>query len=327
MKRNVLLFSFVLLVVIPNLIVRFFVYHDDKIAQKPEPTRSLTENTAEIRVLNGDETLQMELDEYVVCALLGEMPADFHLEALKAQAVAIRTYTLRHLQTSKHENAHICTDSSCCQAYTSVEAFTKDTQNAVALSKIQTAVADTSGQVMIYDDTIIDATYFSCSGGRTEAAEAVWGTKVAYLVSVESPGEENARNFSKTVQMHKEEFLAKLGLPKDSVFSEADLSIAYTEGDGIAWMQLLGHSYSGVELRNLLELSSTMISFSFSGQTVSVTTKGNGHRVGMSQYGANVMAEAGSSYEEILLHYYPGTALVSLTQAEINTVFDKADIL
>ena len=327
MKRSILLFSFVLLVVLPNLIVHFFVHRDNETPKRSDPTISLAESTAQIRVLHNDEILEMKLDEYVVCALLGEMPAEFHPEALKAQAVAIRTYTLRHLQTSKHDNAHICTDSSCCQAYVSADAYIQNTQNSDGLQKIQTAVADTSGRVMMYGDTIIDATYFSCSGGRTEAAEAVWGKKVAYLVSVESPGEENARNFTKTVSMPRDDFLAKLGLPVDTVFSETDISITYTEGHGIEQMEILGHKYSGVELRSLLALSSTMISFRFSDETVSVTTKGNGHRVGMSQYGANVMAEAGSGYEEILLHYYPGTRLVCLTQEEMNTVFDKADIL
>ena len=327
MKRYIFLTSFVLLVLIPNLLTSFCVRRNHALTENTDSAREYFEKTDEIRIMHCGEILPMKLDDYVVCVLLGEMPAEFHLEALKAQAVAIRTYTIRHILSSKHENANICTDSSCCQAYISASEYIKNTDNENSLKKIRTAVENTSGQIVMYGDTIIDATYFSCSGGRTEDAEAVWGRKVPYLVSVESPGEEEAWNYRTTVNMRVDEFLSKLGLTENSEIAQKDISITYTKGNGIECMRILDHTYSGIVLRNLLELSSTMISFQFSDQTVSITTKGNGHRVGMSQYGANAMAQSGNSYEEILSHYYSGTKLIQLTQGELNTIFDKANKL
>ena len=179
-------------------------------------------------------------------------------------------------------------------------------------------MAETDGLAVVYDGKLIDATYFSCSGGRTEAAVAVWGGEIPYLQSVPSPGEEDAPRETETVTFPAEEFRGCITPARP----DADLSgapetwfgtVRYTAGGGIDTLELGGASFTGTELRRLLGLRSTDIEFSPQEDGVTVTTHGFGHRVGLSQYGAEAMALAGSRFDEILLHYYQGTEIRRLT--------------
>jgi len=150
--------------------------------------------------------------------------------------------------------------------------------------------------------------YFSCSGGQTEAAVAVWGADFPYLQSVESPGEEAARYHTDSVLIPKEEFTALLGLPE-----AAELTLgqpAYTEGGGVEKMEISGKTFTGTELRSLLNLRSTAFTLEDTGEYIRIATRGWGHRVGMSQYGAEAMAQTGHTWQQILGHYYPGTNVV-----------------
>ena len=182
---------------------------------------------------------------------------------------------------------------------------------------------ETTGQVLTYQGELIEATYFSSSGGKTEDAVAVWGTSVPYLQSVSSPGEE-PNNSEKQFQYSKQEFRAKLGLPESAVLTDDSIEMTYTQGGGVEQMTIGNQSFSGTEIRTLLGLPSTVFSLSFEKDAILLTTRGSGHRVGMSQYGAEAMAVAGSQYDEILYHYYPGTKLETLTDAQMQAVFDKA---
>ena len=236
---------------------------------------------------------QMTLSEYLCGVLLGEMPADFPTEALKAQAVAARTYTMHTLESG----GALSDDPSTCQAY-------RDPSEAPErLEKIRQAVLETDGEVLTYDGTLITATYFSCSGGRTESAQAVWGSSVPYLLSVESPGEDTEKA-SSCVTMDREDFMNRLGI-EDSEIGET----TYTEGGGVDTMVIGGETFSGTELRRKLDLRSTDFSLEVSGDTVTADVRGFGHRVGLSQYGAKAMAESGSDYREILAWYYTGAEL------------------
>lgn len=249
----------------------------------------------------------MELDTYLTGVVLAEMPAEFHEEALKAQAVAARTYTWKAYTTGgKHGDGSVCTDSVCCQAYMDESTYLSRGGIAASVEKVRQAVNATSDFVLAYDGELIEATYFSSSGGSTEAAMAVWGTDYPYLQSVSSPEEA----FTNTVTYRAEEFQNILGknLPGDP--AEWFSSIGYTEGGGIAVMEICGEPYTGVELRSLLGLRSTAFQVQTEGQTIRITTRGYGHRVGMSQYGANAMAKNGSNYQQILQHYYPGAVLI-----------------
>lgn len=247
---------------------------------------------------------EMELEQYLVGVVLAEMPASFESEALKAQAVAARTYTWKAGQTGgKHGDGSVCTQSSCCQAYLSPEAYLEKGGMEADLEKVCQAVRDTAGECLYYEGELIEATYFSSSGGRTEGAVAVWGTDYPYLRSVESP---EVAETGSVVTMSSEELANRLGLESSElVFGET----TYTSGGGVATMVICGKTYSGTELRSLLGLRSTAFTVSVAGSVVTITTKGYGHRVGMSQYGADAMAVTGSTYREILAHYYPGTEI------------------
>ena len=208
------------------------------------------------------------------------------------------------------KDADVCTDSSCCQAYWDQEQYLEEGGKAEDIAKIKTAVLETEGQVLEYDGTLIDATYFSCSGGMTEDAVAVWGSDVPYLRSVESPGEENAKHYEESISIPKDALIKRLGLNSDTDILKIE-NICYTNGGGIDTITICGEAIKGTTLRKKLELNSTAMMIRITDDSVIITTKGKGHRVGMSQYGANAMAKNGATYKEILEHYYYQTELTS----------------
>lgn len=272
---------------------------------------------AQMILVKTEGTIQeLPLEEYLVGVVLSEMPASFELEALKAQAVAARTFTLRQTAGGKHEDCDVCADSSCCQAWSSREAMEEKLGAAIDQywSRAETAVQQTAGQVLTYDGTLIDAVYFSCSGGETEAAVAVWGTDIPYLQSVPSEGEEDAVRYQSQTSVSLAQFQAILSEACPSVelvgnpaswFGE----VSNTEGGGVATMEIGGCSFTGTQLRSMFGLNSAKFYIEVSGQEIVFHVSGFGHRVGMSQYGANAMAKQGSTYDEILLHYYSGVEL------------------
>lgn len=275
----------------------------------PSCTEEQSNTSVDLRLSNGSVT-PMDIEKYLTGVVLGEMPADFEMEALKAQAVAARTYTAKAMQTGgKHGNGSICTDAACCQAYLSEETYLNKGGTQENLEKVRNAVMDTSGWVLTYEGELIEATYFSCSGGKTEDAAAVWGTDYPYLKAVVSPGEEDAAHYCDTISFTKAQFQEKTGCTLTGNSAEWFITEAYTPGGGIDSMLICGESYTGTQLRKLLELPSTIMTISSAGDTITIVTKGYGHRVGMSQYGADAMALTGSNYIEILAHYYPGTQL------------------
>lgn len=289
-------------------------------AQTPEATalaeRKLPsfDEAVTLHVLTQDGVKELTMREYLVGVLLAEMPADFPEEALKAQAVASRTFALRQAEAKKHDGADICTDPACCQGYLT-------DASAEELARLTEAVEATDGLVMTYADGLIDATFFSCSGGRTEDAAAVWGGDVPYLHSVDSPGEEDAPRYTETVKLSAEEFSATLL----TAYPEANLSgspegwfgaCSDTDGGGIDTIFIGGTAVSGTKLRALFSLRSTDITFVVTqAGEIEITTYGFGHRVGLSQYGARAMAETGATFDEILTHYYDGAAVTRLLTA------------
>lgn len=308
--QEIMLAAFLGLVV-PGIILGAAVNLQEEEPTQPTQTPAIQEevqpkSALSVNVTMSDGTVQtMDLDTYLVGVVLAEMPASFELEALKAQAVVARTYTLKCVGAGKHDGG-VCTDYTCCQAYVAEENYGG---NEESLEKVRSAVLATSGQVLTYQGNLIEATYFSCSGGMTEDAVAVWGTDYPYLRSVESPGEENAAYYTDTVTFTAEEFQTALGQELSGSPSGWFGFTTYTAGGGVNTMRIGGVDYKGTELRTLLGLRSTVFSISVDGQNIAITTKGFGHRVGMSQYGADAMAVAGSNYEQILTYYYSGTAL------------------
>ena len=269
-----------------------------------------------ISVLREDGVVeQMEINNYLTGVVLCEMPAEFEFEALKAQAVVARTYALRRSSgTSKHDGAAVCLQSNCCQGYEDISAYIADGGKETDVDKIRKAVTETDGLVLTYGDELIDATYFSCSGGMTEDAKAVWGNDVPYLQATLSPGEENASHYVDTVTFSLTVFAEKLGLDANQIRQKGIENVDYTSGGGVSYITICGEKFKGTEFRKALDLRSTAFVISLVGDTATITTKGFGHRVGMSQYGADAMAVSGSTFAEILKHYYNGVEIMDMRQ-------------
>ena len=276
------------------------------LAEKAEMPSFYTKDSA-VSVCLTDGT-ELSLDAYLQRVLLGEMPISFEKEALKAQAVAARTYTAKAMAGGKH-GGKLCTDSTCCQAFCDAAAFASFTPE--EREKAADAVRETDALVLTYDGALIEATFFSCSGGRTEDAVAVWGTDYPYLRSVESPGEEAAKYDTDSRLVSKRELETALEITlSDNAASWAG-AVQLTSGGGVETIELGGKRFLGVYLRKALGLRSTAFTVTPEGDALRFDTRGYGHRVGLSQYGANAMAADGADFREILRHYYPGTALLN----------------
>ena len=252
----------------------------------------------------------MELEDYIRGVVLAEMPASFEEDALKAQAIAARTYVLRRLVVGdKHSQGVICTQYTCCQAYLTDEEYLQTRGNRKGLEKIAQAVNDTASLVVTYQGDFIEATYFACSGGRTEDALAVWGEQIPYLQAVDSAGETKGDIYNEELYFTAVEFAACLGRELTGSPKKWFGDAQYTSGGGVSYMSIGGVVYSGVQLRKILDLKSTLFEISATNEGVYIRSRGWGHRVGMSQYGADAMAMAGSDYRQILAYYYPGTVI------------------
>ena len=265
-----------------------------------------------------DRVVSMSAEDYLVCVLGGEMPASFPLEALKAQAVAARTYTLRRMARFGYEGCgsgyDICTDSGCCQAYRSVEELEKSFgDNADPyMDKLREAVLSTAGVVATYNHEPIEALYHSSAGGHTEDAQNVFSSSLPYLVGVESPGEEDSARYEESESFSAKKFAAKVNkkypkanLKQSKLSSQVEILSRYQSGQ-VEEIRLGKVTVSGKEFRKLLDLNSANFDIEFEDDAVTITTTGFGHGVGMSQYGARAMALEGAGYEEILRHYYTG---------------------
>lgn len=272
-----------------------------------------------LRVLIGDEPVEMTMGDYIRGVVAAEMPADFGAEALKAQAVAARTYAMYGMENGGgHENADVCADSGCCQAYRSDEElravwgdnFDKN------LAAVKAAVTETDGEYLCYAGEPILAAFHSSSGGDTESSAAVWGSDRAYLRSVTSPETaEDVPNYNSTVTFSRLDLRDTIlyAHPEADFTGEPASWIGETtldDGGRVDEIKIGGVLMTGEEIRSLFSLRSTQFTLSYNGEFV-FDVVGYGHGVGMSQYGAKVMAQNGTGYREILAHYYPGTELLS----------------
>ena len=258
----------------------------------------------------------MELEEYLVGVVAAEMPASFPLEALKAQAVAARSYTLYHAlhDGCRSGGADVCTDSSCCQAFCSDarmrEKWGSDYKE--NREKVERAVFETAAEVLLYEGAPIEALYHSASGGSTENVEDVYSASLPYLRAVMSTAEAGTARIVGTKRLTREAFaeLINESLPEaelDGRMLERQVEVEKAAASGrVQRIRLGGARITGRQMRALLSLDSTLFTISYSGDEVVISTKGYGHGVGMSQTGANAMALGGRSYREILAYYYTG---------------------
>jgi stage II sporulation protein D len=258
------------------------------------------------------------LEEYVVGVVSGEMPAEFEMEALKAQALAARTYiALRIAQKNFSDvpkDAHV-TDTVKHQVYLDEKQKRERWGSAYAWkeSRIRQAVEETMGQVLTYEGQPINAMFFSTSNGYTENSEEYWGQKIPYLRSVKVPWDTVAPRYQETVTMTLDQFEKKLktniAQPATTGNGSWQKVLARTTGQRVKEVKIGDKTYTGRKVRELLGLNSSHFSLSMEGQKVIIRTLGYGHGVGMSQWGANGMAKEGKTAEQIVTYFYKGVKI------------------
>ena len=249
------------------------------------------------------EVVEMELEEYVWRALANEMPALFHIEALKAQAVAIRSYTLSKTPSDAHNGALVCTDYKHCAAYLKDEKSIDEKY----IKLYKKAANDTKGEILLYENKPANAVFHAMSSGRTENASDVWGKSVPYLVSVDSASDKSEEGFETIVSFNADVLQKKLGVASSDIGE-----IVSSEAGGVKTIEIGGKSFKGSEIRTLLNLRSCAFKAENKQGIITFTVHGYGHGVGMSQRGANACAQAGMGYKDILLKYYKGVSLAKV---------------
>lgn len=293
----------------------------------PETRAKINPNPIYINVFNSktQQTEIMELEEYLIGTVAAEMPVIFELEALKAQAVAARTYVLKRKELSQkepnphHPQAEICTDSVHCQAWASPKELKERwglIQYFTYRKKISKAVQETQGIVITHQGKLIDPVYHSTSNGRTDNAGQVWKFDIPYLKTVESPWDLASTKYHGQISYTLAELAQKTSIPIAELSNSKELPfdvLETTDGGRIKKIKVGNQEYTGEEFRRLLKLNSATVTWKKEGDKVIFETLGYGHGVGMSQYGANGMAKEGKNYQEILTYYYTGVQLYRLT--------------
>ena len=285
-------------------------------------TEKITDNKEFISVYikNEDRVCDMEVEQYIKEVTAAEMPADFQTEALKAQAVAARTYLTNRVRVYKkdktpeeHKGALICTDSTHCKAWTS-EVVKKEQWGKSAeenWNKISDAVDSTKNRIITYNNQPISAVFHSTSSGFTENAKDVWGGDVAYLVSVKSEGDAKSPKFNSEAEFSVQEFksIAEKNIEGIDWSKGFVNNLQRSEAGGIKSVEIGGVLIKGSDFRFMYGLRSTNIEVEVLENSIKMYVKGYGHGVGMSQYGANYLADQGKSYDEILKTYYTGVEI------------------
>lgn len=323
--RQVWISSFLLTALLFGAPLLLFTASRTALPDAPSPSpvaqpTSMQDDTVTLRVWNGQKAVDMTMADYLRGVVRGEMPASFEAEALKAQAAAERTYIyyqMRGGRKNAHPDADICTDPGCCNAWLSPEeAAGKWGDHAAEYeAKIEQAVRETDGQVVLYNGAPILAAFHSSSAGKTAKSGDVWTSDLPYLASVKSPeSEDNVPNYYSVKTFTAMEFRNTF----TAAYPQADFS-----GDAAGWVQNLtrnssdrvesvtigGVSVSGTEVRSLFSLRSACFTVDASAEGVTFHVTGYGHGVGMSQYGANELAREGKTWREILAWYYTDTTI------------------
>ncbi len=325
MKRLIVLGLLLCFAVIGLPFAIISTFDDKSIVEEPK------ELDEKVRVFLKSENriAEIDLEEYIKSVVAGEMPGEFEEEALKAQAVAARTYAMSRMKLygesghPDHPQAPLC-DGVHCQVYISYEKL-KDIKTSEWIlkywGKISKAVESTRGQVMIYQEELVDQPLFhSTSGGKTENSEDVFITAVPYLRSVESPFEHEAPYFNDSATISLNEFRSQvaakyknLSIDLNNVENSVKI-LEHSSGGRVSKMQVGNLILSGRDVREMLGLRSANFTVEVNGDKITFKTTGYGHGVGMSQWGANGMAGNGADYTEILKHFYQGVEIRKISQ-------------
>lgn len=327
-KIIVYIFAFVsICLILPVLLVKDkptedVVKLEGEVAGTKEVKNSIANNpTIKLLHLSTGEVEEIDLEIYLYGVVSAEMPATYHEEALKTQAIVARTYTMYKIKNEpKHDNADICDTSTCCQAYITKEerlAKWKEEEREANWNRIIEAVDSTKGKVITYNGEVINAFFHANSGGKTEIASNVWGGKdYPYLQVVSTEGETEYTQYSSTVILSKEELLEKLkenhpDIQIDFNNENAIEILEYTEGERVKTVRFGNIEISGVEARQTFGLKSANFDLVF-GENIIFNVRGYGHGVGLSQTGANSMAKENKNYEEIIKHFYSGVEIQNI---------------
>ena len=304
------------IIMMPFIITNFFYgYKDEKKESKlviKEVKKEENKQETLIRVLRSNGNIEyMNIEDYLVGVVASEMPALYEEEALKAQAVAARTYALKKIENN-YNNEYDVTDDVKTQVYQSDEMLREKWGDEYDryIDKITKCVGSTKGEYLTYDNEIIYAFFFSFSNGKTEDNINVFGEDLPYLKSVDSSFDKDANEFEYQVTYNLEIFYNKLDLPYSDTLEITNKEL--TESNRVKSITINNQTYTGTEIRSKLSLRSTDFEFEDNGPSITIKTKGYGHGVGLSQYGANAFAKQNKGYKEILKYYYQGTNLEKL---------------
>ena len=259
----------------------------------------ITDNSTYVTVNRSNGTIiNIELETYLIGVVASEMPASFNIEALKAQAIVARTYTLKRISEGK-----VLTDTVSTQVFKDDNELKNmwGTSFNTYYNKIKNAVNSTTDMYITYNEYYIDAVYHSTSNGHTEDAVNVWGNDIPYLKSVESNWDKSAVSYERTVTFTLNDFNNKLGI---DINKNSNIDLIRNESNRVSLISIDNNTFDGITFRSKLGLRSTDFNITINEDNVVITTYGYGHGVGMSQYGANGMSNSGYSYKDIINHYY-----------------------
>lgn len=285
-----------------------------------------------VKITSTGKVEELTVSEYLKGVLPSEMPPEYDMEALKAQAVVARTYLYQKIAAGGHDDADICDSAAHCQAYYSTEKILEiwerskgwdDATRQVHAKKVSEAVSSTENIAVTYNGEYIRAYFHACSGGKTEDVSNIWGKQdIPYLISVESPGEEEYKNYTSTVKLTVSELQTKLNQDASIKCSiEVDRGdivkiLSHTDTGRVDKVEIGGVIYTAEKLRTLLGLRSTNFKVEYENKEVTFNVTGNGHGVGMSQVGANYYANQGYTFDEIITHYYTGVDVTYINREE-----------
>lgn len=279
-----------------------------------EKDTQLQADTLRVLRTSSGKVESVDMKSYVVCSVASEMPPDYNAEALKAQAVVSYTYALYLIGSPYSESADITDSPSTHQAYKSKEELKEKWGDKYDeyISAIEAAVSQVEGEYLTYNGAIVKPAYHAMSSGRTNSALDVWGEDVPYLQSVASDGDKLSAKFISTYDFSRSEMIKLLSSCSDKKFDDIIIGDFVTNSGGyVKQIEISGETFSGEKLRSVFSLRSAAFTLSQSEDTYTFTCTGYGHGVGMSQNGAQYMAQNGSTYDEILEHYYTGIEIKS----------------
>ncbi len=291
-----------LVVIIPFLFTKIFIQTDEiKFKYK-------TNNIIRVKDEKTNQIMTIPFEKYIKGVVAGEMPATFELEALKAQAVASRSYAMYQMTATKDKEYDVL-NTTANQVYLTDEQLKTNWKENYQekINKINKAIQETSGEYLTYNNQIVNAMFFSTSVGKTENSEEVFVSKLPYLRSVDSKWDEASPVFNDTYTFDLKDFYTKLNLPYNE---KLNIEITQKTSTGrIKKLKINNQELNGRDLATKLSLRSNYFTITQNNEKITITTKGFGHGVGMSQYGANGMAKEGYKYDQILKHYYQNTEI------------------